>query len=561
PKSEARLSVPQNVNNNNPASRHAGANPASRTQNNAVAGFPGIGSLASLHHEEAMLCRRKDAIAAFGYYWIRPAGCSKTLLAVREEAAEREAVERANFLPPDITEPPQPVFDMQGPMQFDMGIDDGDIAAEDGEDDAAHDHMGMERDLDDDIPELDAGDYSDEGDGDDDDDDDDDGGGGIYEDEDGDEDENQEPAQEGTGLFERDLDEDIPNADEGFSQSHLEAFTNLNGEDSTIHEDETFASAQLDNSLLNQGLAHAERDLDDDIPDASASDRSDQESDNADPNSEADVSQQETTAQPSYLDADNTFSHPVNPLDTATPLPAGASPFRLSPRRSASRDLFQSRPTLLPSPPRPCVPPYNPDLTRDITMDTTHEDVTANPEPEVNIEQCLNINMRRPRGVRGQDTPIRSHDTPENSGRPSTFTTPLNAVTPSETPGTGITLRRAAARRAAQQTRAQLGLQDAVSIRSRRRPRPASPGPDANPHSAASPDPATLQTPAHNPTTNAEIIRQGVAPTPANDVPPSAGTRSRSRSQAHLVTPDIANIPIAPNAPARKGTRRLRGRR
>lgn len=506
-----------------------------------------------------MLRRRKNAIAAFGYSWIRPAGCSKTMLGIREEAAEREAIERAQLFPPDVLEVPQPVFDMEGAMQMDVDNDGGAGAGvdEEGEYNDGDDQMGMERDLDEDIPEMAGDDYSDEDAGyerygDDDSD-------RIYEDEDAEGDENEAPEEEGTGLFERDLDDDIPDADEGF--------TDMNGEESTIHEDDTYNSNQMENSIA-QEQEDVDHDLDDDIPDAS--ERSDDESENEGIYSEEEEQQQESK-EPSYLDADNKFTQPTmppatqpaNPMTTTPPIPVNTSPYRQSSHRSTSRDLFQTHPTLQSSFPRP-VPPYNSHMNADDSMDTAQEEMSANSESELNIEHCSNINVRRPRGGHGQDTPVRNNDALENSDRPS-FVTPLSAVTPSETPGTGITLRRAAARRAAQQTRAHLGLQDAVSMRSRRKPRAVSQNPDSNQNTNTEPDsnrdPVTLQTPAHNSTASTEMTRQSVASTPVNDVPLSARTRSRGRSQAHLVTPDIGNIPIAPSAPARKGTRRLRGRK
>ena len=33
---------------------------------------------------------RKQNIASFGYSWIKPAGCAKTMLGMKEEEAERE---------------------------------------------------------------------------------------------------------------------------------------------------------------------------------------------------------------------------------------------------------------------------------------------------------------------------------------------------------------------------------------------------------------------------------------------------------------------------------------
>src|SRR5262249_38713590 len=47
-------------------------------------------SLALLQLEERALRLRKENIASFGCAWIKPAGCPKTMLGMREEEAERE---------------------------------------------------------------------------------------------------------------------------------------------------------------------------------------------------------------------------------------------------------------------------------------------------------------------------------------------------------------------------------------------------------------------------------------------------------------------------------------
>ena len=51
-------------------------------------------SLAAIHFDERLLEARKRAIAMYGYSWLRPAGCTKTMLGRQEEEAEREEVER-----------------------------------------------------------------------------------------------------------------------------------------------------------------------------------------------------------------------------------------------------------------------------------------------------------------------------------------------------------------------------------------------------------------------------------------------------------------------------------
>jgi hypothetical protein len=51
-------------------------------------------TLLALSQDERTIHQRKLAIAMYGYSWLRPAGCAKTMLGRREEEIEREEVER-----------------------------------------------------------------------------------------------------------------------------------------------------------------------------------------------------------------------------------------------------------------------------------------------------------------------------------------------------------------------------------------------------------------------------------------------------------------------------------
>ncbi len=96
----------------------------------------------------------------YGYGWLRPAGCGKTMLGRREEEAEREEVERqlreveeqeAMALASEEEARRQAVLERgevqeQGERDLDEEIPDADALGENAEDD--------ERDMDDDVPEA-----------------------------------------------------------------------------------------------------------------------------------------------------------------------------------------------------------------------------------------------------------------------------------------------------------------------------------------------------------------------------------------------------------------------
>ncbi|KAL1869266.1 hypothetical protein Plec18167_007932 [Paecilomyces lecythidis] len=187
-------------------------------------------TLAALQLEERALRARKQNIASFGYAWIKPAGCAKTMLGMREEEAEREEGLLAA------------AAEMGGAGDLStMGIVDEfgrpQGQAEVEQDTGTADDQMLERDLDDDIPDADADGLVEEGEE------------GLEEDEDGEE-----------GLMERDLDDDIP-----------EAFPEDDDDDDEEDEDDFDNQPDLDDDIPaaeDEGDSFMVRDLDDDVPEA-----------------------------------------------------------------------------------------------------------------------------------------------------------------------------------------------------------------------------------------------------------------------------------------------------
>lgn len=179
---------------------------------------------------------RKQNIASFGYSWIKPAGCAKTMLGMKEEEAEREEALAAQAAE----------MGAEGMMDDDMGMTRGEDEDEE---------QGMERDLDDDIPDADveAEGLIEEGEE------------GLEEDDIGDEE----------GYMERDLDDDIP---EGYPEDDYDdegVFDDDDEEEDFDNQPDLDAEIPVagEGESVNEGLS---RDLDDDIPDA-AEDGSEQE--------------------------------------------------------------------------------------------------------------------------------------------------------------------------------------------------------------------------------------------------------------------------------------------
>ncbi|KAJ5105176.1 hypothetical protein NUU61_002523 [Penicillium alfredii] len=242
--SQSYRSSPSHQTPGDPASNHPSrrnANPSSGHRAFMPSRAPS-NTLSALLVEERALRARKQNIASFGYSWIRPAGCAKTMLGMKEEEAEREEALAA-------AEAEMAAAEGQGMMDEDeTGMD-----RPEGEED---EEQGMERDLDDDIPDADA-----------------DAEGLIEEGEEGLEDD----IADEEGYMERDLDDDIP---EGYPDD------DYGGEglyDEDDEEDEDFDNQpDLDAEIpaASEGEPMSEegmvRDLDDDIPDA-AEDGSEQE--------------------------------------------------------------------------------------------------------------------------------------------------------------------------------------------------------------------------------------------------------------------------------------------
>jgi Apc15p protein len=130
----------------------------------------------SLANDERLLASRKTAIAMYGYSWLKPAGCTKTMLGRREEELEREEVERQTReaemqerITAEANEADrlQQIREMQergevvaeGERDLDAEVPDADQTQQtidEGEGDE------MEGDLDDDIPDADGADSDNE---------------------------------------------------------------------------------------------------------------------------------------------------------------------------------------------------------------------------------------------------------------------------------------------------------------------------------------------------------------------------------------------------------------
>ncbi|KIW68543.1 hypothetical protein PV04_04482 [Phialophora macrospora] len=137
-------------------------------------------TLFALSTDERTVSQRKMAIAMYGYSWLKPAGCAKTMLGRREEEVEREEVER-QLREVELqerlaleTEEQERIARAQELGEVDEGRDldedipdaddpDPDADYESEEDEGALDEgededgmeMGMAADLDDEIPDAD----------------------------------------------------------------------------------------------------------------------------------------------------------------------------------------------------------------------------------------------------------------------------------------------------------------------------------------------------------------------------------------------------------------------
>lgn len=194
-------------------------------------------SLSALLVEERALRTRKQNIASFGYSWIRPAGCAKTMLGMKEEEAEREEALAAQAAEMGAA-------DAEGMMEDDTGMTRGEGDEEE---------QGMERDLDDDIPDadVDVEGLVEEGEE------------GLEEDDIGDEE----------GYMERDLDDDIP---EGYPEDEYDD-EGVFDDDEEDFDNQPDLDADIPVAGEREGMTEdLSRDLDDEIPEA-AEDGSEQE--------------------------------------------------------------------------------------------------------------------------------------------------------------------------------------------------------------------------------------------------------------------------------------------
>ncbi|CAG8161243.1 unnamed protein product [Penicillium salamii] len=221
-------------------------------------------TLAALAAEERKLRARKLHIASFGYSWIRPAGCAKTMLGMKEEEAEREEAMQA--------------------AAAEMEAAEGGIL-----DDTTHpEEEGMERDLDEEIPNAEEEPS------------------GLIE-------EGEEGLEEEGEYMERDLDDDIP---EGFVDDEYEGSGLYDDDD----DDDFDNQPDLDADIPEE----SERDLDDEIPDAEGSPEEWQHTDSEEELSEDDSSlMQSAMAQSRFTE---NFPTSTPNFRTSTPNSRGGLP-------------------------------------------------------------------------------------------------------------------------------------------------------------------------------------------------------------------------------------------
>ncbi|KAL4936062.1 Apc15p protein-domain-containing protein [Aspergillus oleicola] len=211
------------------ASTHAGPAALSSTSD----------TLATLILEERALRARKNNIASFGCSWIKPAGCPKTMLGMKEEEAEREEAMAA------------------ADAEFAAAAAAAAAAGGGGEGEDGMEETGMERDLDADVPDADGDEEDEEGED------------GLVED-------GEEGLEEDEGVdeeeyMERDLDDDVPEAypdydDDDEDEDDFDNQPNL--DDDIPSADEGMDDDDM--SEMEEQDEEPERDLDDDIPEADA---------------------------------------------------------------------------------------------------------------------------------------------------------------------------------------------------------------------------------------------------------------------------------------------------
>ncbi|KAJ9661016.1 hypothetical protein H2198_002175 [Neophaeococcomyces mojaviensis] len=231
-----------------------------RTRGHPHAMYP-RSQLAILAHDERVITQRKLAIAMYGYSWLKPAGCTKTMLGRREEEIEREEVERqlreVELQERNAAEIEEAERQAQLDQQRASEAQGGDIG-EDGE-----------RDLDEDVPDMD------------------DVEGDEFEDEESEEEDDED---------DEDLDNDIPEADTAWTydttrdpdtesedevsspplmqqrppQVQARATIPGSGHYSTAEDQEQAEQEAIANTMLYEdelGEYDQSRDLDDELPD------------------------------------------------------------------------------------------------------------------------------------------------------------------------------------------------------------------------------------------------------------------------------------------------------
>lgn len=229
----------QNAGETNNHSRRNNGSAAHLNSRTLISSTIPANGLSALLLEERALRARKQNIASFGYSWIKPAGCTKTMLGMKEEEAEREeamaaaaAEMAATAADPSFMDGPQMDMDGQNDQIMERDLDDyipeadGEGLVEEGEEGLEEDYNEddedgfMDRDLDDDIPEgfQDDDGENDESVADDGFDDQPDLDDDIPEADDNDEDEDGDDDDDGDNGMARDLDEDIPEAAEAASE-------------------------------------------------------------------------------------------------------------------------------------------------------------------------------------------------------------------------------------------------------------------------------------------------------------------------------------------------------
>jgi len=242
-------------------------------------------SLAMLAADERTIAQRKMAIAMYGYSWLKPAGCAKTMLGRREEEIEREEVERQlrevelqdrMAMEAEAEEQERQAREAaegEGPGTEGLAVGERDLDEDIPDADAGNGMVeegeeadDVEADLDDEIPEADDDEDEDE----EEEDDDDNSDNGDVEDLDAD-------GVDGQWVYdsrrEPDTDEDEGEGDVQMSRSHLAPFVpgtgprrmGISGSEYDVDERE---AEELANAMLDEEEMQGERDLDDEVPEA-----------------------------------------------------------------------------------------------------------------------------------------------------------------------------------------------------------------------------------------------------------------------------------------------------